>query len=137
MSHIRNVHDTFLSLLADNLTGITVRELRFDPNDPTANVIQIGALNVTFLNRQFAIMPTSVQVTLDVCYGDQLGAMDVEEQVALLFQRAAFTPVLDYTVLTSPVPEGNRTMSWKPLVSFRPIVTDNYYHSTATINLIS
>jgi hypothetical protein len=63
--------------------------------------------------------------------------MDVEEQVALLFQRAAYTPVLDYTVFTAPVREGSKCISWKPLVSFRPIVTDNYYHSTTTITLTS
>lgn len=137
MSHIRNVHDTFLSLLADNLSGVIIRELRFDPADPTADVIQVGALNVTFLTRQYAIMPATVQVTLDVCYGDQLGAMDVEEQIALLFQRAAYTPVLNYTVFNAPVPEGKKCMSWKPNVSFRPIVTDNYYHSTAMITLTS
>lgn len=134
---IRQVHDTFIQMLIDSLTGITVKEIRFDASDAQAGTIELNALNVTFLNRNYAIQPDQIQVTLDVCYDNQLNALDVEEQVAKLLQRAAFMQLLDYTNPASPASVPNKTISWKAEVSFRPVVADTYYHSTTTIVLNS
>jgi hypothetical protein len=134
MSNIRHTHDTFLHFLADNLAGITVREIRYDKDDPNASVLMTNALNVTFLNRSYDTKLSDVQLTLDVCHDDGLTAIDWEEQIATLLQKTAWTEVQDYSG-SNPTQLVHQNVFWSSKVQFRPVVAEYYYHSTATITL--
>lgn len=134
MSMIRNLHDTYLHFLNDNLTGIPVREVRFDKNDPTAESLEIGALNVEFQNRDYNIIGVTT-VILNVVSDDQFTAMDWEEQISKLHQATAFWGIQDYSAGT-PAPVG-KNFTWASKLSFRPVVNGNYYHSMTALSLTS
>jgi hypothetical protein len=42
------IRDTFLHYLADNLPSLTIHPLRADPNDPTAGIFAMNAVNIRF-----------------------------------------------------------------------------------------
>jgi hypothetical protein len=135
MSKIKNVHDTFLHFLADNLTGIKVRELMFDKDDMTSRIIQTNALNVEFTNFTTTVEHT-LTVVFDLAHNDTLTARDWEEQIVNLLHATAMTEVMDYrTDPANPKVVPQQRISWPAKLSFRPIVADTYYHSTATFRI--
>lgn len=130
------VRDSFLHFLADNITSITVngsvvpitiKNNRRDINDPKSEQIQIDAINIKFLNTDYAVEVSNQTVSIDVVYTDELQCAAVTEALFNLLKQAAYTPKLDYTNTTNPVDVGY-TVFWEPAIKFKPIHSEFYTH---------
>lgn len=136
---MRQTLDTFLHLLADNLSGIPVRALRRDPSDPNAGLIQTNAVNVKVVNTSYDWHIGVLQVSLDVVNDSELTALDWTQQVWNLLKSAFFTPQYDYSPVDSggqPQPTGNNIF-WNTSAKFRPVHNEYYSHFTCVLNLHS
>lgn len=142
MANARNVRDTFTHFLADNLS-YKVHQLRFDKNDPNANLPQVNAVNVTFHNTDLDVsQPSSQIVTIDILadyeIGDPsinaVGALDMAEKVYDLLTASAMISLQDYSSGT-PQPVGNTKIFWNTTVKFRQVAADNYFHLSAILKL--
>src|SRR5690349_20942054 len=100
---MRQCRDTFLRFLADNLTGITLHNVRFGTSNPADARYQVGAVNVKFLDTD--PNPHIGQTTVEICVmnDDELTALDWVKQVYDILSSAYYTPKMDYTNPNSPV----------------------------------
>jgi hypothetical protein len=137
MANIRAARDTFLRYLADNLPSLTIHNIRVDKDDPQLNEIKLNAVNVAFHNADFAGPSELSQtlVTVDIINDDELIAIDQAEQVSQLLFKAAFAPLMDYTVPGSPVQIGNERLFWSLSLRFRPVHAENFFHLSALLHL--
>jgi hypothetical protein len=135
MGNIRSTRDTFLHFIADN--SITTHAVRFDAADPSSNVLQVGAVNVTFHDVVYETnCPTKQFVTLDILHASELSALDLEEQLVVLLTQAGYTPLLDYSG-ESPVPVSNTLIYWDPTsIKFRTVAAADYFHRSAILQLL-
>jgi hypothetical protein len=135
MSNIRNTRDTFLHFVYDN--GITTHAVRFEQDKPQNNILQVKAVNVTFHDATYSTKePSSHFVTLDILHSSELDALDLEEQLVVLLQKAGYTPLLDYSG-PSPVPVGNTKVYWDPTsIKFRTVAAADYFHRSAILQLL-
>jgi hypothetical protein len=132
---MRNIRDTFIHFLGDNLAGLTVHNIRNVKDDPSKSLNQIGAVNVHFLNSNYDIIESEQHVTIAILHENELTAQDMEEQVVRLLQQGAYTPLLDYSTNPNGSPVGNFTLRWSTRVNFRPISAEHYYHTECTLLL--
>ena len=139
-----DVRDSFLHFLADNLTPIIVNNVsvpilvhnvRRDVNSPANDNLLINALNIKFLNSDFSMNVSSLTVSIDVIYDDELQAAGVQHALFTLLSQAAYTPKLDYSNITNPVDVGY-TVFWEPEIKFKPISNMLYthYHARFILN---
>jgi hypothetical protein len=127
---MRSVRDTFLHFLADNLPGVTVRYLRRDLNDPSADNLAVNALNVQFLNVELGHIDTH-QTVLDT---DE-AALAAMQSAWEILKAGAYTPLLDYTVPATPVVVGKNVFWDRNKVQFRRLYDDNHCRYTCTLPL--
>lgn len=129
------VRDTFLHFLADNLTGIEVHPVRKDPNDPSAELLKLNAVNVEFLGFDLAVDVSGQQVVIDVVNDDERTAVTWVSSLFTLLSAAYYTPKLDYNTPSSPVPTGTNIMWDRKKVRFRKVGNDNYSHFSCVLDL--
>lgn len=136
-SAITNSRETFLHYLADNLSGLTVHNLRVDKNNPKLNEIMINAINVAFHNSDFAGPSELSQtlVTVDLVFEREIDAIAAGERVSRLLFTAAYAPLMDYTVPSVPVQVGKERMFWSLAMKFKPVHSENFYHMSALLHL--
>lgn len=136
MSELSNARATFLHYLADNLSGYTVWNLRFDKANPEQNIPQVNAINVTFHNVGLVgpSQPQEQLVTVDVIYDTEAAAVEATAAVATLLFTAAFAQLLDYTQ-TPPVGVGNAKVWWALQLKFKPVHSDNVFRLSALMHL--
>lgn len=136
MSQNSNARATFLHYLADNLSGLTVWNLRFDKANPQQNIPQVNAINVTFHNMGLMgpSQPQDQLVTVDVLYDTEAAAVEAAAAVSTLLFTAAYAPLLDYTQ-TPPTQVGNCQVWWALQMKFRNVHSDNVFHMSALMHL--
>lgn len=137
MANMRAARDTFLHYLSDNLSSLTIHNLRVDKADPKQNEIRLNAVNVTFHNSDFSGPGDLSQtlVTVDVIYDNELTALDAAEDISQLLFTAAFAPLMDYTVPSAPVQISNERLFWNLAMRFKPVHAENFYHMSALLHL--
>src|SRR5688572_11161354 len=107
---MRATRDTFLHFLSDNLTGLTVRNVRKATNNPSLAKLADNAVNVQFLTPRPHPHIASQLVSIDVIHEDELTAVDMTQQVYELLSSAYYTPKYDYTDPDNPVLTGQNIM---------------------------
>lgn len=137
MANMRALRDTFLHYLSDNLSSLTVHNIRVDKDDPKLNEIMLNAINVTFHNMDFSGPGALSQciATIDVVNDTELSATDQAEQVSQLLFTAAYAPLMDYTTPASPVQISNERLFWRLSLSFKPVHSENFFHLSALLHL--
>lgn len=152
--NIRNMRDTFLHFLADNLPANSVHPVRWDKKKPEYNALQVSSLNVTFHDAVYSPkQPTSQFITLDILHDDELAALDLEESVVALLQLGGYTKLLDYSAASGgsygstrfgvtsygdPGPQqvSNFLVFWNPeSIKFRTVASADYFHRAAVLEL--
>jgi hypothetical protein len=130
---MRATIDTFLHLLNDNLTGLTVHPIRKDVNQPGTSELQDDAVNVAFETMDFSNAVGILQVSIDVINSDSLSCMAAVQQVWHLLIAACMTPKFDYSS-GAPVALGTN-IYWKRDIKFRQIKSDFYTHYNCLLTL--
>ena len=132
---MRQIRDTFLHLLADNLVGITVHNLRRDPNYPDSDNIKGNAVNVQFTNANYDNRESTLVAHVDIVHESELTATDWMQSVWAILGNNLMAPLLDYSVTpTSPTDTG-QNIYWTQPVKFRPIADDFYFRYSCTLTL--
>lgn len=132
---MRQVRDTFIHFLADNLAGQTVHAVRFDRDNRDSQMHQIGAINVAFLDPKVNIRQESRQgVAIDLLELNENDALDKAELIARLLQSTAYIPKMDYSDPSAPVSTGT-CVSWDGEVSFSSVGSERYFHLTTLVTL--
>lgn len=137
MANVRACRDTFLHYLADNLPTLKIHNLRVDKSDPKLNEIMLNAVNVSFHNSDFS-GPSQLSetiLTIDVINDNELIALDQAEQISQLLFKAAYAPLMDYTVPASPVQISNERLFWNLALRFKPVHAENFFHLSALLHL--
>lgn len=132
--YIRAVRDTFLHYLSDNLVGIPVHALRYDPDNPGADGIQLNAVNIQFLNVDLDLAG-KIQVAVDIVTTNENTAADWMESVWLILGASFMTTVYDYTVPTLPVAQSANLMWARDAIKFRRVSNDNYARYSCVMQL--
>lgn len=132
---MRNARDTFTHFLADNLVGPTVRQVRRDPNDPSADLLKVNAVNLSFLDVRYRPFVSLQQCVIDVIADDENTAVDWVNLVIELLNEAYYTPLLDYSNPSSPVSAGSNLMWDWGAVNFIRVQNPNYTHYSCTLPL--
>jgi len=134
--NVRNLRDSFLHFVADNLPAASVHPLRFDSARPQYNSLQIGRINIAFHDATYSTMyPTCQFATLDILHTAELDALDLEESLVALLQLGGSTELTDYSGST-PVQVSNSLIYWNPLqIKFRTVASVDYFHRSAVIEL--
>ena len=137
MANMRAARDTFLHYLKDNLPSLTFNNLRVDKQNPKLNEIMVNAVNVAFHNSDFSGPSelSSLLATVDVINDNELTALDQAEQIANLLFKAAYAPLLDYIVPSSPVQISNERLFWNLTLRFKPVHSENFFHMSALLHL--
>ena len=132
---MREIQDTFLHYIADNLDpSIPARALRDDTSDASAGVLQLNAVNLSFLN--FTLnkpsTPSTLQAVIDILNDNESACVDWVNAVWLLL-RGIMIPLLDYSVPSTPAPVG-RNLFWDKF-TFRKVSGNSYAHYSCTVLL--
>lgn len=135
MSLQRNASETFLHFVADNLIGIAVHPVRRDLNSPSGDLLQTNAVNLQFLNFKPDIAISTHHVSIDVLNDDENTCMDWLQALWTLLSSAFYTPMLDYTLPTSPVTTTSNVMWDCRRVVFKRIISEQYTHYTCLLPL--
>lgn len=132
---MKEVRDTFLKFLADNLPDtVPVHAVRRDPSDPDSDKFKLNAVNVAFLDLTLDSTVSTQTVSVDVVNTNELDALAALNQVWLLLSAAYYTPQLNYTDLTqSPTTTGTNIYWSKNSIKFKPVWSDFYYHYTCLL----
>lgn len=130
----RDVRDTFLRFLHDNLTDIPVVAIREDPNDPSASVLKPNAVNIQFLRLSADTVATQ-QVAIDIIHDTENTAVDWMESVWTLLRSAFYTPLYNYSTPSAPVAQHTNVMWDRTSVKFRPVVSTNFVRYTCVLPL--
>lgn len=136
----RNVRDTWLHFLSDNLPGVVIWNVRRDTNVVMGTVsasqaqLKINAVNVCFVGDNLRTHISSVVASIDIAYDDELKAVEVVSKLYTILQAAAYTPLLDYSSDT-PVSTGGMLI-WNPnAVNFKPVADELAYRRTCNLTL--
>lgn len=134
--NIRNLRDTFLHFLADNLTGATIHPVRASKDQPQYNSLQVGSINITFHDATYSVRaPTTQFLTMDILHDDELLALDLEESLIVLLQTGAQALLLDYSG-TTPVQVSNSKVFWNvDTIKFRTVASVDYFHRSSVLEL--
>lgn len=135
-STIRNLRDTFLHFLADNLPPKTIHPVRYSRDIPEFNSLQHERLNVTFHDADYSSRSPAIQfVTIDILHTDELLALDLEEQVVDLLTRGGQAHLMDYSGY-SPTMVQNSLVFWNTeQIRFRTVASVDYLHRSAALEL--
>lgn len=131
---MRAARDTFLKLLADNLTGITVWNLRHDLNNPEYMRLHEDAVNVQFLDDAPNVGVGTMTVLIDILSSDELTAVDTMKSLWTLLSASGYTEQYDYS--TTPPTALGSNIFWNPNeVRFRPIWSETFFRYSSTLRL--
>lgn len=135
----RDVRDTFIRFLADNLVdgssiAIPINVIRNDPNDAGAANIKTNAVNIKFLNLA-ADSVASQQVVIDVINDSENTAVDWMEAIWSLLRSAFYTTLFTYANPLVPVAQKSNIMWDQKAVKFHPVVSANYSHYSCVLPL--
>jgi hypothetical protein len=135
--NIRNLRDSFLHFIADNLPAITVHPVRFDSTLPASNSLQVTAINIAFHDATYSAGYPSCQfVTLDILHTDELAALDMEEILVALLQKGASTELMDYTDPAAPVQVSTSLAYWNSeQIKFRTVNSVDYFHRSTVLQI--
>lgn len=126
--------DTFLHFLADNLNAGVVHPVRADPANRATEPLKTNAVNVAFGNLTSGINLTTQQTFIDVIYDSENDAADAVNALFTLLKASYFTPIMDYTDPTAPVPVGTNLMWDRHRISFKRIAALAYCHYSCTLS---
>lgn len=142
MANFRACRETFLHYLADNLPDITFHYIHYEKDNEAANQLQSNAVNITFHDAKAngAGDVSEQLVTLDIVNDSEIDAIDQEEQIITLLQKACITPLMDYSGVSSDPPTaaaalGSEKLYWDTQVSFQTVAAPSYFHRSALIKL--
>lgn len=125
---------TFLHFLADHM-NIPVRHVRADQNDPSSGVLQVGAINVTFLDFHLETGENTIRAVIDVLFETEVEQYSAITALSNLLMAAYYTPMLSYASPSLPVAVGGN-LSWdRDDVTFMRVSVDNYCHHTCVLTL--
>lgn len=133
-----SARDTFLHFLADNLPiTIPVHPVRRDASNPSGDLLQTNAVNVTYVSVDPSVQISIQRVVVDVLNDDENTCSDWLDTVFALLSSAYYTPLLDYTNPTSPVPTGQNVYwdSGTGKIAFKRIPSEEYVHYSCTLAL--
>lgn len=133
---MREVRDSFLKFLADNISQTTVKAVRRDPDDPAADKISVNCVNVSFGRMTLDNQKSTQVAIIDVCADKELDALNIVNQVWQLLSAAYFTPQLNYAIPSSPTPTGSNLYWEKGKVQFNEVYSDFYFHYTCQLSLM-
>lgn len=131
---MRQVRDSFLHLLADNLPAYTIWNIRRDVNNPEQERVHEEAVNVQFIDDNPSVHIGNMVVALDVVSADELTAVDMMQAVWTLLSSSAYTPLLDYST-TPATPQGSNLFWNQNNIRFRPVWDQLYCRFTSTVTL--
>lgn len=133
-----SARDTFLHFLADNLQpAISVHPLRRDPSNPSGDVLQTNAVNVTYMGLDPSVQVSIQRVIIDVLNDDENTCSDWLDTVFALLSAAYYTPLYDYTDPLNPALTGQNVFwdSGVGKIAFKRIPSEQYTHYSCTIAL--
>lgn len=125
---MRKIRDTFLHFLHDNILSVSINPVRFDTSDPSASLLKIDALNVTFLDYRTSNGSGSSRVSLDVVYSSENEAVDVIETLQEFLSLSFNTPLIDYTDPEAPVVVGGNIYWDIEGIRFMRVASNQYSH---------
>lgn len=132
---MRNVHDTFLRFIADNLVGIPIHAVRRDPNEPSAALLQANALNVEFSDMALTPGVSVMRVSIDVLNDDSLKAMEWMSALWQLLRASFYVELKDYSDPSNPVALGKRVVWDLDSVRFHLVASTAYAHYSLVLPL--
>lgn len=131
-----NLTDSFIQYLVTKLgSSPTVHWVRSQPNDETADQLQLNALNITVLGSLRRGSVEESLVSLDVIGTDERQVLAWVKTVQDVLEETQYTPEYAYTDPAAPAATG-RMVSWDKDVSFRLIGKSPYvvqYNATLPI----
>lgn len=130
---MRASRDTFLHFLADNLTDLSIWNVRVDPTNANASKLQENSINVKFMRDCMGVDVAQLFVSIDAIYSDELTAIDAVQRVRTLLQAAGYTPKLDYTDPANPVPLGTMLCWDVTSINFMQVHSDLYFHHSCLL----
>lgn len=131
---MRNVRDSFLVFLRDNLSGLTVNAVRRDIADPNKDLLQQNSVNVKFLSPNYDLQVADQPVSIDILNDNELTALDCVNQVWTLLSTRFYTEIYDYTTVASPVNTGY-VMFWNSKMRFSEVPSPYYSHFKCRLSL--
>lgn len=134
MTPLRDVRDTFLHFLNDNLGSIPVHAVRSDPHNPQAEALKLNTVNIQFLNISLDSIARQ-QVVIDVLNDNENTAVDWVTSIWQLLRSAFYTPLYNYSTPSSPVAQRSNIMWGQKSVVFRRVASTNYTHYTCILPL--
>lgn len=129
---MREVRDTFLHYVADNLEGLEVHPLIRTPVDQSLDALKMNCINVSFEDLNLNSDISEYYVVIDVIYDDEMTAVDA---VAALWRvlRGCMTPLVSYVDPSLQV-QGN--VCWERSdIRFLRVVNDSYIHFSCVMPL--
>ncbi len=132
---MRNARDTWLHFLSDNLSGLTVVNIRRDANNPQSNELTDNAICVEFTYDRPGIPDSLLQASVDVIYDDELTAIDAAASIWKLLSASEITPLMSYANPSSPVPLGTMLRWNTKQIKFNKLVSDLSFRYNAHIVL--
>lgn len=133
---MRQTRDSFLRLLADNITGgVPIHNVRRDPKTPDSDKLQGNAVNVSFVDTHPHPQVGETTVEIAVVHEDELTALDWVKKVYDVIGARYFTEKMDYTDPAAPITTGANIYWERNDVRFRSIYNDFYYDYRCTLTL--
>lgn len=130
---MRNVRDSFLHYVADNLPQYEVRNVRRDTNNPGLSDLGENAINICFVGDTLSVVESCLYVSISVVHNEELTAVQMMADVTHLLQSSGTTPVLDYSNPTSPQIVGGNLWWDTKSIKFKPIFSELYTQRGCTM----
>lgn len=133
---LQQVRDTFLHFLYDNLPqGSALHYIVRDPNRPSANILQMNALNVEYLGVVSSYNSDKQMVAIDIVADSEDSAISWVQGLMSLLRCAYYTPTFDYTNPQAPTSVRGNIMWPRTSINFQRVNSDNYSHYTCLLTL--
>lgn len=132
---MRNVADSFIMFLSNNLAGIPIHRIITSPDYPDQGLNKQNALNVSFLTNIFDRHINQLQVSLDVLHEDEYLAVSWLEQIQDLLSKRYFTPQQNWSSPSTPTNVDGNIYWDEDSVIFRKLPVTHYSHYNCTMFL--
>lgn len=130
---LTNVRDSVLHWLNDNLS-LPFNVVRFDPNNPQAQLFKANCVNVQFLRIDFNTVAIQ-QMAIDIIHEDENTASEWLQTTWDLLKASFMTGIYDYTTPSSPVFKYANVMWDRNAVVFKSISDGNYVRYSCVLPL--
>lgn len=132
---MRNAFFSFLKHLSTNIPTLLIHYIRHDPDNPSAEALQMNCINVHVLDVAPALQGSTIRVSIDLVYDDETTSWTNLGLVYDLFKATYFAPIQDYAVPTAPVQTGKHVYWDKDKVRFSKVTSGNYCHYSCVLTL--